>query len=99
EAVGVPELGGVPAAPCAGFDDLSSDPPLVANGCFTPVEDDTIGGVTVGGPLIDFEQPPIRQHASAPRLGAHAAAILREQGMSSDRVAALVDTGVVGRAR
>src|SRR5262249_31417768 len=99
DALAALERAGVPAAPCVGFDDLFSHPHLLANGCFTTVEDDTIGRVTVGGPLIDFERTPIRQHASAPRLGAHAAAILREQGMPPDRVAALVDAGVVGGAR
>ena len=89
----------VPAAPCVGFDDLFADPHLTANGCFTTVEDDAIGRVTVGGPLIDFERTPVRQETSAPRLGADGEAILREQGVSPDRLAALVGAGVVGRAR
>jgi crotonobetainyl-CoA:carnitine CoA-transferase CaiB-like acyl-CoA transferase len=64
---------------------------------FTTVEDEAIGRVTVGGPLIDFERTPVRQEASAPRLGADGEAILREHGVSPDRLAALMDAGVVGR--
>jgi crotonobetainyl-CoA:carnitine CoA-transferase CaiB-like acyl-CoA transferase len=99
DALSALDAAGVPAAPCLGFDDLFSDPHLVANGCFTTVEDDTIGRVTVGGPLIDFEHTPIRPHASAPRHGGDAEAILGEHGMSPERLAALIDAGVVGRAR
>src|SRR5262249_25658145 len=61
DALAALEHAGVPAAPCVGFDDLFSDPHLVANGCFTTVEDDTIGRVTVGGPLIEFAHTATRQ--------------------------------------
>ena len=99
DALAALDAAGVPAAPCVGFDDLFADPHLTANGCFTTVEDDAIGRVTIGGPLIDFERTPVRQETSAPRLGADGEAILSAQGVSPDRLAALVDTGVVGRAR
>jgi len=99
DALAALDASGIPAAPCVGFDDLFADPHLTANGCFTTVEDDAIGRVTIGGPLIDFERTPVRQETSAPRLGADGETILRAQGVSPDRLAALVDTGVVGRAR
>src|SRR5215472_15794115 len=97
DALAALDSAGIPAPPCVGFDDLFADPHLSANGCFTTVEDEAIGRVTVGGPLIDFERTPVRQEASAPRLGADGEAILRAHGMSPDRLAALMDAGVVRR--
>jgi crotonobetainyl-CoA:carnitine CoA-transferase CaiB-like acyl-CoA transferase len=81
------------------FADLLDDAHVRANGMFVTLEDPTLGAVTLGGPLIDFERTPVRQETSAPRLGADGEAILREQGVSPDRLAALVGAGVVGRAR
>jgi crotonobetainyl-CoA:carnitine CoA-transferase CaiB-like acyl-CoA transferase len=86
---------GVPAVPCLGIEEVFADPHLLANACFAQVSDATLGAVTVGGPLVGFSATPSRPGASAPRLGEHGVEILSEAGFSAERIAALLDGGVV----
>jgi crotonobetainyl-CoA:carnitine CoA-transferase CaiB-like acyl-CoA transferase len=86
---------GVPAAPCLVFADLLDDAHVRANGMFVTLEDPTLGAVTLGGPLIDFERTPIRYRSTGPGHGAHSAEVLREVGYDATRIASLVAAGVV----
>jgi crotonobetainyl-CoA:carnitine CoA-transferase CaiB-like acyl-CoA transferase len=86
---------GVPAAPCLEFADLLDDAHVRANGMFVTLEDPTLGAVTLGGPLIDFERTPIRYRRTGPGHGAHSAEVLREVGYDAARIASLVAAGVV----
>src|SRR5262249_50350161 len=96
-ALALLERGGVPAAPCLGIEELFGDAHLGANGAFTTLDDPTLGEVVLGGPLIRFERTPIVYRSSAPGLGADAVAALGAIGYTPARIAALMDSGVVGR--
>jgi crotonobetainyl-CoA:carnitine CoA-transferase CaiB-like acyl-CoA transferase len=62
---------------------------------FVTLEDPTLGTVTLGGPLIDFERTPIRYRRTGPGHGEHSAEVLREVGYDAARIASLVAAGVV----
>jgi crotonobetainyl-CoA:carnitine CoA-transferase CaiB-like acyl-CoA transferase len=88
---------GVPAAPCLTFPALLDDPHLRANGAVAEIADPALGPVVLGGPLIQLDATPIVYRCSAPGLGADGPAVLAEAGYAPERIAALVDAGVVGR--
>ena len=85
----------VPAAPCLGFGDLLDDAHVRANGMLVTMDDATLGPVTLGGPLVDFESTPIRYRRLGPGQGEHTREILREAGYDAARIAALVRFGAV----
>ena len=88
---------GVPAAPCLGFEELFSDPFLRASGCIAEQEHAGLGRVLLGGPMIRFSATPIVYRRAAPLLGADGAEVLKELGYPAERIATLVESGVVGR--
>jgi len=51
----------------------------------------------MSGAFIDFEATPAVLRRSAPLLGADGPAVLGELGYPAERIAALIDAGVVGR--
>ena len=95
DALAVFEGAGVPAVPCLGVADVFDDLHLVANGAFVELDDQVLGSVTVGGPLLGLSGTPIRYRRSAPPLGAHGREILREAGIADARIAALIQARVV----
>jgi crotonobetainyl-CoA:carnitine CoA-transferase CaiB-like acyl-CoA transferase len=86
---------GVPAAPCLGFTELLDDPHVRANGMLVTLDDPTLGTVTLGGPLVDFERTPIRYRRAGPGHGAHSREVLGEAGFDAARIAALAAAGIV----
>ena len=88
---------GVPAAPCLGFDELFADPVLRAAGCVVEQDHPMLGRLRMSGTFIDFEATPAVLRRSAPLLGADGPAALAEIGYSAERIAALMEAGVVGR--
>ena len=85
----------VPAAPCLGFGELVDDAHVRANGMLVTMEDATLGAVTLGGPLVDFERTPIRYRRLGPGHGEHSRELLGEAGYDDARIAALVAVGAV----
>src|SRR6266581_1326234 len=88
---------GVPAAPCVGFEELFADPLLRAAGCVVEQSHPALGPLRMSGAFIDFEATPAVLRRSAPLLGADGPAALAEIGYAPERIAALIDAGVVGR--
>src|SRR5213594_199796 len=87
---------GVPAAPCLDFQELFADPLLRAAGCVVEQSHAALGPLRMSGAFIDFEATPAVLGRSAPLLGADGPAALAEIGYPAERIAALVDAGVVG---
>lgn len=90
---------GVPAAACLGIDEVFSDPHLRANDAFSSLDDTALGEVVLGGPLMTFEKTPVVYRSAAPGLGADAAEVLEGIGYPGERIASLMDDGIVGRPR
>ena len=88
---------GVPAAPCLDFQELFTDPLLRAAGCVAEPSHPALGPLRMSGAFIDFEATPAVLRRSAPLLGADGPAALGELGYPAERIAALIDAGVVGR--
>src|SRR5439155_1512015 len=88
---------GVPAAPCLDFQELFADPLLRAAGCVVEQSHPALGPLLMSGAFIDFEATPVVLRRSAPLLGADGPAALAELGYAPERIAALIDAGVVGR--
>ena len=88
---------GVPAAPCLGFEELFADPLLRAAGCVVEQDHPALGALLMSGAFIDFEAMPADLRRCAPLLGADGEEVLAEIGYAPERVAALMEGGVVGR--
>src|SRR5436309_2177643 len=88
---------GVPAAPCLDFQELFADPLLRAAGCVIEQSHPALGPLLLSGAFVDFEATPAVLRRSAPLLGADGPAALAEIGYPPERIAALMDSGVVGR--
>jgi crotonobetainyl-CoA:carnitine CoA-transferase CaiB-like acyl-CoA transferase len=86
---------GVPAAPCLAFAEMVADEHLRANGMFVTMEDAALGPVTIGGPLVDFDETPVRYHRLGPAQGEHSRQVLGEAGYDDARIEALVASGAV----
>jgi crotonobetainyl-CoA:carnitine CoA-transferase CaiB-like acyl-CoA transferase len=87
----------VPAAPCLGFMELLADPWLRARGSIAESSHPTLGPLLMSGPFIRFAATPCTLGRSAPLLGADGAEVLAEVGYAAERIAALVESGIVGR--
>src|SRR6266849_2905771 len=87
----------VPAAPCLGFEELFADPLLHAAGCVVEQSHPVLGPLHMSGAFIDFEGMPPDLRRSAPLLGADGEEVLAELGYPPERIAALMDAGIVGR--
>lgn len=88
----------IPYAPVLGIDDLEDDPHLKAVGLFEDYDHPTQGPmrqVRVPYGSRDVETAPDRY---PPDLGAHSVEVLREFGFSGERIALLVETGVIAGA-
>jgi crotonobetainyl-CoA:carnitine CoA-transferase CaiB-like acyl-CoA transferase len=90
---------GVPAAPCRTLEDLFADSGLVASGAIVEQAHPVLGTVRMAGSFVSFAPEPVPLGRTAPLLGEHGAELLAEIGYTSERVAALVAAGVVGRPR
>src|SRR5262249_24112210 len=78
---------GVPAAPCLDFAEILADEHVRANDMLVTLDDPTLGAVTLGGPLIDFEATPIRYRRTGPGHGAHSREVLAEAGYDAQHIA------------
>ena len=97
EAVERLATAGVPAAPCLAFMDLLDDRWLRARGSIAESVHPSLGPLLMSGPFVRFAATPCTLRRSAPLLGADGAEVLAEIGYAGARIAALVESGVVGR--
>jgi crotonobetainyl-CoA:carnitine CoA-transferase CaiB-like acyl-CoA transferase len=87
---------GVPAAPCLDFDEVFTDPYLVASGAMTAQQHPTFGSLELTGPFLGLSETPIVYRRSAPLLGGDGPVVLAELGYSQARIAELIAARVVG---
>jgi crotonobetainyl-CoA:carnitine CoA-transferase CaiB-like acyl-CoA transferase len=87
------ERADIPVQRMNSIDDIVADPHLAAIGYFTLREHPTEGRIRVLAVPSEWSasQPEYRRHA--PRLGEHTREILREAGLSEERIRALLDSG------
>ncbi len=99
ELAAIMEAAGLPFAPIRRPEDLLDDPHLLATGALADVTlpDGERAGQSVKTTLFpitfDGERLPVRQHP--PRRGEHTQSLLRELGLSEERIAALHAAAVV----
>jgi len=86
---------GIWAGPVYGYAELLADPQIAHNGTFVTYDHPTEGTVTVPGFPYRFSATPARIDRGAPLVGEHTREVLSELGVSTDRVSALLDAGVL----
>lgn len=77
------------------YADILDDPQAWANDYLVDIEHTDGKHYTIVGPTIRFDATPARVRATAPALGEHTEAVLRERGMNDEDVAALRRQGVL----
>jgi formyl-CoA transferase len=87
---------GVPASTVNFAEELSDDPHVLATGMMTELTHAITGPQRVVAPLVRMSVTPTAASRAAPALGADSAAVLREAGLSTAEIEALVAAGVVG---
>jgi len=87
----------LPAARVADIADVADNPQLRHRGHIVEVEHPVQGRVPTTGPAVRFSDTPVRDRFRMPALGENSADILSDWlGYDPDRIAALVEQGVVG---
>jgi crotonobetainyl-CoA:carnitine CoA-transferase CaiB-like acyl-CoA transferase len=76
----------VPGGPVHNYDTLFTEPEVIANENFTIYEHPQGGMVRTVNPGMRFSETPARMWRMPPRLGEHTEEILREAGMSRERL-------------
>jgi crotonobetainyl-CoA:carnitine CoA-transferase CaiB-like acyl-CoA transferase len=86
--------GDIPCVPVNSLEDLEHDPHLVATGFFKSYEHPTEGKLrTPDVPLKFSASPGQAVRRPPPRLGEHTTQLLREAGVSDERIESLIETG------
>jgi len=87
---------GVPCTSVNSIDKVVRDEQVIARDMIAEVEHPTAGTIRMAGLPVKLSANPgsIRRHA--PLLGEHSAEVLRELGLSEERIAALLAQGIVG---
>jgi crotonobetainyl-CoA:carnitine CoA-transferase CaiB-like acyl-CoA transferase len=83
------------AGPVYGYADLVDDPQIKHNGTFVVYDHPTEGRVKTPGFPIRFSKTPSQVYRGAPLAGEHTRDVLREAGISDERVDALVKNGAI----
>src|SRR5579875_72208 len=89
------EEAGVPCAPIQRYDQVFTDPHLLARGFFWDAPHPTAGPVRQVGSPMRFSDTPVRRAKAGPRLGEDSEAVLRELGYAEAEIQRLVEEGVV----
>ena len=90
------DAAGVPAGPIYSLDEVYADPQVRARDMVVETEHPIAGRVRNIGIPIKLSEPPGAFRRPAPTLGQHTDEVLRELGVSDERVAELRAAGVVG---
>lgn len=83
----------VPFATVNALDDLFADGHLKAVGLFQQVDHPTEGQVTSVRSPFETQDVPLTEDRVAPVLGAHTVEVLREAGVTPDRIEEMLETG------
>jgi crotonobetainyl-CoA:carnitine CoA-transferase CaiB-like acyl-CoA transferase len=84
----------IPAGRVNGFADLFSDPQLTATGFLSFKEHPTEGRIAVTENPIGFSKSPGDLRRFAPRMGEHSVELLREAGLDTEEIDAMLRDGV-----
>jgi crotonobetainyl-CoA:carnitine CoA-transferase CaiB-like acyl-CoA transferase len=87
---------GVPCTSVNSIDKVVKDEQVAARDMIVEIEHPTAGKIRMAGLPVKLSANPgnIRRHA--PLLGEHSAEVLRELGLSEERIRALLETGIIG---
>ena len=96
EWVGSLSKEGVPCTSVNSIDKVVREEQVAARDMIVEIEHPTAGTIRMAGLPVKLSENPgsIRRHA--PLLGEHTAEVLREIGLSGERIAALLENGVIG---
>ena len=86
---------GVPAAAVRSCLEFLDDPQVEALNMNPIIRHATIGALRVAGVPLHFSSTPGAIQRAAPLLGEHSAEVLQEIGLSRERIAELVASGVI----
>ena len=89
----------IPFARVNSLDDLFADEHLKAVGLFREVDHPTEGRVTSVRSPFETQDVPQTEDRFAPVLGFHTVEVLREAGVSPDRIEEMLATGAAGSRR
>ncbi len=92
------EAAGVPAGPVYDVAEMSADPHTIARGMMQKVPAYTGGEFTVIAHPVKYSNAETTIRRGAPMIGEHGAEVLAEFGFSEAEIAALIDSGAVGKA-
>jgi crotonobetainyl-CoA:carnitine CoA-transferase CaiB-like acyl-CoA transferase len=85
----------IPAMPVRTLEEVLEDPHLEATGFFTQREHPTEGPILTFASPLDFEKTPTSFRRHAPPLGWDGEEVLREAGLSSERISKLAEQGAL----
>jgi crotonobetainyl-CoA:carnitine CoA-transferase CaiB-like acyl-CoA transferase len=83
------------AGPVYGYADLVDDPQIRHNGTLVEYDHPTEGRVKTPGFAIRFSKTPSQVYRGAPLAGEHTRGVLREAGLSEERIDSLIEQGAV----
>ena len=83
----------IPVQRMNSLDDIVADPHLAATGYFSTVEHPTEGRLRSMAVPSEWSESAPRYRRHAPRLGEHTREVLREAGLSDEKISALVRSG------
>jgi crotonobetainyl-CoA:carnitine CoA-transferase CaiB-like acyl-CoA transferase len=89
------EAAGVPCAPIQRYDQVFSDPHLIARSFFWEAPHPTLGTVRQLGSPMRFSATPVRRERAGPLFGEDSVAVLRELGYGEDEIGRLIRQRVI----
>lgn len=89
------EEAGVPCAPIQRYDEVFTDPHMLARGFFWDAPHPKMGHVRQIGSPMRFAETPVRRERAGPLFGEDSEAVLRELGYAQEEIARLVSQRVV----
>jgi crotonobetainyl-CoA:carnitine CoA-transferase CaiB-like acyl-CoA transferase len=95
EWIEIVDKAGVPCGPVLSYDQTWQDPQVLARGMVAEIEHPIIGSMRTVAPPTKFSDMEFAVRRPAPWLGQHSAEVLRESGITEDRIAELFEAGVL----
>jgi crotonobetainyl-CoA:carnitine CoA-transferase CaiB-like acyl-CoA transferase len=95
EWIEIVDKAGVPCGPVLTYDQTWEDPQVLARDMVAEVEHPIIGPMRTIAPPTKFSNMEFAVRRPAPWLGQHTAEVLREAGISDERIAELFESGAL----
>jgi len=99
EWLSVLRAAGVPCSPINTLDQALEHPQLEARALIVETHHPVLGPTKNVGYPVKFNQEPRHAARHAPLLGEHTKEVLKEMGLSNERIDALFENGVVEQAK